>query len=210
MQIDVNGNVGESYGQWSNGDDAPILEIASTVAIACGFHAGDPSRMRTLCEGAVESGQRIAGLVGYRDLLGAGKRFMEVSTPDLIAEIIYQLGALDGVALSVGGNMTAVRLAGALATSSAQHAEQAQAIVSALEAYDPSLELLVPYNGPFAALAETRNLNVVREADASQASGLNNAISLARAGSIGSIHIGPETAGEVRKAFESAGIDITG
>ena len=96
MTVDLNADLGESYGRWSLGDDDAMLELITSANIACGFHAGDPATLRSTCRAAVQRGVVIGAQVGYPDLVGFGRRFIDMSPADLAAAVIYQLGALDG------------------------------------------------------------------------------------------------------------------
>jgi len=112
--VDLNSDLGEGFGAWTLGDDDAMLELVTSANIACGFHAGDPTTLLATCESAAARGVRIGAQVGYRDLAGFGRRFIDVSPKDLTADVIYQIGALDGLA-RVGGCLLGVprRRAGA-------------------------------------------------------------------------------------------------
>ena len=101
--IDINADLGEGFGIWELGDDLALLDGLTSANVACGFHAGDPLIMRRVCAAAVERGVTIGAQVSYRDLAGFGRRDMDVAAPELTAEILYQLAALDGIARSEGG-----------------------------------------------------------------------------------------------------------
>ncbi|GAB3714636.1 LamB/YcsF family protein [Mariniluteicoccus flavus] len=200
MGIDLNANVGEGFGVWSHGDDETLWPQVSTVNIACGFHAGDARTMRSAVARAVERGVRICGLVGYRDLAGFGNRFLDVDPDTLAAEVVYQLGALDGLALVAGGNMEAVRLAGALGASARPHPDQAAAAVTAIAAYDPKL-VLVTGSRSMSKVAEAVGLRTEREAEASQ--DLAGVMDAARTGTVATIHVTPANAEAVRRLVDA-------
>ena len=81
--IDLNSDVGESYGRWSLGDDTAMFRSVSSANVACGFHAGDPSVIRRTCREAVAAGVRIGAHVGYRDLAGFGRRFLDIDPNEI-------------------------------------------------------------------------------------------------------------------------------
>jgi 5-oxoprolinase (ATP-hydrolysing) subunit A len=142
MTVDLNADLGESYGRWSLGDDDAMLELITSANIACGFHAGDPATLRSTCHTAIQRGVVIGAQVGYPDLAGFGRRFIDMSPTDLAAAVIYQLGALDGLARAEGGRIRYVKPHGALYNTVVDHEAQAMAVVEAVLAYDPELPIL--------------------------------------------------------------------
>ncbi|MFC6705429.1 LamB/YcsF family protein [Flexivirga alba] len=134
MRIDLNADLGESFGRWHLGDDEALLQVVTSANIACGFHAGDPATLVRTCAAAAERGVRIGAQVGYRDLAGFGRRFIDVSAEDLYADVLYQIGALDGIARSVGSRVSYVKPHGALYNTVVHHEEQAAAVVRAVAA----------------------------------------------------------------------------
>ncbi|MCF8570017.1 LamB/YcsF family protein [Gordonia sp. HY002] len=125
--IDLNADLGEGVG-----DDAAIIPLISSANIACGFHAGTPTILRDTCAKAVDSGVRIGAQVSYPDRSGFGRRFMDVTTEDLIADVLYQVGALRALAESVGGTVEYVKPHGALYNAVVHHEQQARAVVDAV------------------------------------------------------------------------------
>ncbi|PRC60280.1 LamB/YcsF family protein, partial [Mycobacterium sp. ITM-2017-0098] len=85
-----NADLGEGFGVWTLGDDDAMLDIVTSANVACGFHAGDPASLRRGCQSAAERGVRIGAQVSYRDLAGFGRRFIDVSSEDLTADVMYQ------------------------------------------------------------------------------------------------------------------------
>jgi UPF0271 protein len=162
MRVDLNADLGESYGRWTLGEDDAMLALITSANVACGFHAGDPTTLRRTCREAVRRDVRIGAQVGYHDLAGFGRRFLDVSPADLTADVIYQVGALDGLARAEGGRVGYLKPHGALYNAIVSHEEQAQAVVDAVLAYDPSLPVL---GLPGAALlrAEAAGLTAVTE-----------------------------------------------
>lgn len=142
MRIDLNADLGESFGAWRVGDDTAMLDVVTSANIACGFHAGDPATLRRTCAAAVDRGVTIGAQVGYLDLAGFGRRFIDVSPEDLFAEVVYQVGALDAIARVVGGRVAYVKPHGALYNAVVHHEEQAAALVEAIADHDTSLPVL--------------------------------------------------------------------
>ncbi len=142
VPVDLNADLGESYGPWKLGDDAAMLSLITSANIACGFHAGDPATLRETCRQAAAAAVVMGAQVSYPDLVGFGRRFLDMSAPDLTAAVIYQIGALDGLARSVGGRVRYVKPHGALYNTVIDHEQQAAAVVEAVVAFDPELPLL--------------------------------------------------------------------
>jgi UPF0271 protein len=140
--VDLNSDVGEGYGAWKGGPDRELMNIITSANIACGFHAGDPSIMRRTCEMAVEKNVAIGAHVSYPDLAGFGRRFIDMRADELADAVVYQLGALAGVAHAAGGSVRYVKPHGALYNTIVRHQDQANAVASAVRAFDPTLPLL--------------------------------------------------------------------
>ncbi|MEU8231598.1 5-oxoprolinase subunit PxpA [Actinoplanes sp. NPDC048967] len=162
--MDLNSDLGEGFGTWQLGDDNAMLDVVSSANIACGFHAGDPRTLLATCERAVSKGVVIGAQVGYRDLAGFGRRFIDYDSADLTADVIYQLGALDGLARAAGDRVLYVKPHGALYNSIVRHEQQAAAVVEAVRRYDPDLPVLGLPGSVFLHLAEEAGLTTVREA----------------------------------------------
>jgi 5-oxoprolinase (ATP-hydrolysing) subunit A len=162
--VDLNADLGESYGAWRLGDDSALLSIVTSANIACGFHAGDPLTIRRACAGAVARGVSIGAQVSYHDLAGFGRREMTVPSDELTAEVLYQIAALDGIARAEGGRVSYVKPHGALYNRAVWDAVQAQAIVAAIRAYDAGLPLLTLPGSVAAIEASAAGLQVVAEA----------------------------------------------
>lgn len=167
--VDLNSDLGEGFGAWTLGDDDAMLELVTSANIACGFHAGDPTTLLATCESAATRGVRIGAQVGYRDLAGFGRRFIDVSPKDLTADVIYQVGALDGLARVAGSRVTYVKPHGALYNAIVHHRRQARAVVAAVVAYDSSLPVLGLPGSVFLEEAREAGLDVVAEAFADRA-----------------------------------------
>ncbi|MDN5544833.1 MAG: LamB/YcsF family protein [Rhodococcus sp. (in: high G+C Gram-positive bacteria)] len=167
--VDLNSDLGEGFGAWTLGDDDAMLELVTSANIACGFHAGDPTTLLATCESAATRGVRIGAQVGYRDLAGFGRRFIDMSPKDLTADVIYQIGALDGLARVSGSRVTYVKPHGALYNAIVHHRRQARAVVAAVVAYDSSLPVLGLPGSVFLEEAREAGLDVVAEAFADRA-----------------------------------------
>ncbi|GKV72081.1 LamB/YcsF family protein [Pseudarthrobacter sp. NCCP-2145] len=167
--IDLNSDVGESFGNWTMGDDAAIFRSVSSANIACGFHAGDPSTIARTCRDAVAAGISIGAHVGYRDLAGFGRRFLDCSPTELADDVLYQLGALKGIARAAGGRISYVKPHGALYNTIVTHQVQAQAVVDAVKAFGGDLPMLLLPGSVALAAAEAAGLRGVAEAFADRA-----------------------------------------
>lgn len=167
--IDMNSDLGESFGTWKLGDDDAMLSIVTSANVACGFHAGDPRTILGTCRAASENAVRIGAQVGYRDLAGFGRRFIDIEPADLIADVLYQMGALDGLAQASGSAIAYVKPHGALYNAIVTHREQARAVVDAVRTYDPTLPVLGLPGSVFLDEAEKAGLRTVAEAFADRA-----------------------------------------
>ncbi len=169
MSIDLNSDLGEGFGRWSLGDDDALLELVTSANVACGFHAGDASIMRRVCERAVASGVAIGAQVGYRDLPGFGRRFIDIEPEVLTQDVIYQIGALEAFARTAGSRVRYVKPHGALYNAIVHHEEQAAAVVQAVLDYDATLPVLGLPGSAWLRRAEDAGLRVVHEAFADRA-----------------------------------------
>jgi UPF0271 protein len=167
--MDLNSDVGESFGNWTFGDDARIIESVSSVNVACGFHAGDPTGIRATCAAAASAGVTVGAHPGYRDLAGFGRRFMDVDPSELTDDVVYQIGALQALARAAGTAVKYVKPHGALYNTIAVHEGQARAVVRAVREVDDALPLLVLPNSVIAAEARSAGLRTVVEAFADRA-----------------------------------------
>jgi 5-oxoprolinase (ATP-hydrolysing) subunit A len=183
--VDLNADLGESYGAWRLGDDEALLEVVTSANIACGFHAGDPLTIRRACASAVARGVAIGAQVSYQDLAGFGRREMTVPADDLAAEVLYQLAALDGIARAEGGRVSYVKPHGALYNRAARDPEQAAAIAAAVSSYDRMLPVLSLPGSETAAAAVRVGLPAVAEAFADRA--YNDDATLVRRGTPGAV-----------------------
>ena len=167
--IDLNSDLGESYGAWRMGDDAAMLAVVSSANIACGFHAGDPAGIYKTVKAAADRGVVIGAHVSYPDRVGFGRRDMDVTSEELIADVIYQIGALKGLAAAAGTTVRYVKPHGALYNRIANDPKQGQAVIDAIQAIDPALVLMGLANAPILDLAAKAGIKVVAEAFADRA-----------------------------------------
>jgi UPF0271 protein len=169
LTIDINSDLGESFGAWKMGDDSAMLDVVSSANVACGFHAGDPAGILKTVKAAAERGVAIGAHVGYRDLAGFGRRNMDPSSEELIGDVIYQIGALQGLAKAAGTRVTYVKPHGALYNTIAIDARQAADVIAAIRAIDPSLVLMALAGSQLVEQARSAGLTVVAEAFADRA-----------------------------------------
>ncbi|BCW82372.1 LamB/YcsF family protein [Paenarthrobacter ureafaciens] len=167
--IDLNSDVGEAFGRWTLGDDEAIFRSVSSANVACGFHAGDPGVIRATCEKAVEAGVVIGAHVGYRDLAGFGRRFLDIDPKELADDVVYQIGALQALAAVSGGRVEYVKPHGGLYNTIVKHTAQARAVVEAVKSVDPNLPILGLPGSEVLRLAEEAGLRAVSEAFADRA-----------------------------------------
>jgi UPF0271 protein len=161
--VDLNADLGEGFGVWRLGDDDALLDVVTSANVACGFHAGDPSTMRRVCTRAAEAGVTVGAQVSYRDLAGFGRRFLDVDPAELADEVLYQLAALDGIARASGTDVGYLKPHGALYNAAVHHEGQAQAVVDAVVAHDPTLPVLGLPGSALLRLADAAGLTTVAE-----------------------------------------------
>jgi UPF0271 protein len=171
--VDLNADVGESFGRWRLGDDEALLGLVTSANVACGFHAGDPGVLRRSCELAAANGVAVGAQVSYRDLAGFGRRFVDVAPGDLRDDVQYQLGALAGFAALAGTAVSYLKPHGALYHAVVRHQGQAEAVAGAVAGYaaatgTPLAVLGLPGSALLAA-AERHGLPTVLEAFADRA-----------------------------------------
>lgn len=161
-RIDVNVDMGESYGRWRLGDDVGVLPHVSSANIACGGHAGDPATMRATTQAAVEHGVQIGAHIGLPDILGFGRRRMAITPVELRDLTLYQLSALAGFARAAGGAVAHVKPHGALYAMCAEDGELAGALIDAMVEFDSSL-ILLSTGSIAAAAAKERGVRFASE-----------------------------------------------
>ncbi len=170
ITVDLNSDLGESLGAWPMGDDEAMLELATSVNVACGFHAGDPDIMRKTVALAKARGVSIGAHPGYRDLHGFGRRAVPGLTSAEIENLVaYQIGALQAVAALAGPRVTHVKARGALSNVGSVDDMTARAIAAAIKAVDPGLSFVVLPNTALARAGEASGLRLVSEVFADRA-----------------------------------------
>lgn len=142
MEIDINCDLGESYGHFQIGADEQVFPYISSCNIACGFHGGDPLHIERTIERALKHGVRIGAHPSYPDLAGFGRRYMQIPPDELRALIKYQVAALKGMTESAGGTLAYVKPHGALYNRAADDPVEARALLDALLEIDPGLALM--------------------------------------------------------------------
>ncbi|MEI5674616.1 MULTISPECIES: LamB/YcsF family protein [unclassified Nocardioides] len=208
--IDLNSDVGESFGRWELVDDAALLQALTSANVACGFHAGDPLALRRVCEVAQGLGVSVGAQVGYRDLAGFGRRYIAYERAELAADVLYQLGALDGIARAAGTRVAYVKPHGALYNTAVHDEEQAGAVVDAVTAYDGRLAVLGLPGSALLAAAERAGLRTVREAFADR--GYTAAGTLVPRSEAGALVTDPDEVADraVRMAVEGTVVAVDG
>ncbi|WP_109601069.1 LamB/YcsF family protein [Actinoplanes xinjiangensis] len=161
--MDLNADLGEGFGAWRLGDDDALLDVVTSANVACGFHAGDPSTMASVCRRAVEKSVAIGAQVGYRDLAGFGRRRIDYAHDELRDDIVYQIGALEAFCRIAGDRVRYVKPHGALYNTAAVDELQASAVVAAVVAYDPALPVLCQPGSVLAVRAAEAGLTAIGE-----------------------------------------------
>lgn len=169
MTVDLNADLGEGFGVWRLGDDDAMLDLVTSANVACGFHAGDPAGLARTCRAAARRGVRIGAQVGYRDLAGFGRRYIDVSPEDLTADVIYQIGALQALAAAAGSTVSYVKPHGALYNTIVTDHGQAAAVAAAVHAVDAGLPVLGLAGSAMFTAANRLGLRIVPEAFADRA-----------------------------------------
>lgn len=169
MLLNLNADLGESFGPWPMGDDARLLGVVNSANVACGFHAGDPVVMSNTIAAAQSASVSIGAHPGFADLQGFGRRPMNLPTPELRALVQYQLAALDGVSRSMGHAMSHIKPHGALNNMACEDREMANVVVQAVKDYDDTLIFLAPVMSQLAAAASEAGLSTALEIFADRA-----------------------------------------
>lgn len=162
-RIDLNCDMGESFGAYRIGNDEAILDYVTSANVACGFHGGDPSVMRATVQLAAAKGVAIGAHPGYRDLEGFGRRYMAI-TPETARDlVVYQVGALRGFARAEGVELQHVKPHGAFYNAAAADRPVADAIAAGVYEVDPKLVLFALAGGELEAAGRDAGLRVARE-----------------------------------------------
>ncbi len=163
-RIDLNADLGESYGRWRVGHDPDVLALVTSVNVACGFHAGDPVSIRETVNQAKAHGVTIGAHPGYPDLLGFGRRAMDASPAEVEAWVLYQVGALAALAAAAGTAVRYVKPHGALYNKAVRDQATADAIVRAVRQAGPHHALLALPGSAMAGAAQDLGVPFAREA----------------------------------------------
>lgn len=162
-KIDINCDLGESYGEFKVGNDGEIMPYITSANIACGFHSGDPMTMAQTINLAKKCNVAVGAHPGYPDLLGFGRREMQLTPEEAKNYVIYQVSALQGFARTANINLQHVKPHGALYNTAAKDQNLSKAIVEAVKALDKSLIIFAPPNSVLAKVAAKHGLQVAKE-----------------------------------------------
>ena len=168
-KVDLNSDLGESFGRYTLGMDADILQLVSSANVACGYHASDPLVMNKTIAMAKEAGVRVGAHPGFPDLMGFGRRNMDVSPAEAKAYTLYQLGGLDGFCKAHGVKMQHVKPHGAMYNMAGKDYALSKAICEAIYEYDKDLIVMALSGGELVHAAEDMGLKVAREVFADRA-----------------------------------------
>ncbi|GLH75455.1 UPF0271 protein [Bradyrhizobium sp. SSBR45G] len=210
-KVDLNCDLGESFGPWEMGNDAAMIELATSVNVACGFHAGDADIMRRTVEMAKAKGVSVGAHPGYRDLHGFGRRAVPgLKSSEIENLVAYQIGALQAIATAAGHKVTHVKAHGALSNVACEDDMTANAIAKAIKAVDPSLIFVVLANSKLVTAGEKANLSMAHEVFADRAYDDNGLlVSRSKPGAV--LHDPREIADRVvRMVQDGAVISVTG
>ena len=163
MRIDLNSDLGESFGPWAMGHDAALMDSITSANIACGFHAGDPGTMRATIALAREKGVAIGAHPGFQDLVGFGRREMKATAQEVEDLVLYQVSALAGMAAAQGVRLQHVKAHGALYNMACRDRALAEAIAKAVASLDRSLILFGLPNSELLRAGEASGLQVAAE-----------------------------------------------
>jgi UPF0271 protein len=163
-KIDINSDMGESFGSYKMGDDEALLKVVSSANVACGFHAGDPTVMDRTVKNALAEGVSVGAHPGFMDIQGFGRRQIEIDNfVELEKMVVYQIGALMAIAQACGHKVTHVKFHGALAHMGFADKQIAETLVRAVKSVDPEMLFLALPHTQTEAAAERAGLKVARE-----------------------------------------------
>ena len=203
--IDLNSDVGEGFGAWPGGPDAALMPLLTSVNVACGFHAGDPSIMRRTCARAVEHGCVIGAQVSYPDIVGFGRRFIDMHPDDLADAVVYQLGALEAFARTAGSAVRYVKPHGALYNAIVTNQAQAAAVARAAHQVDSSLAVMGLPGSAIQRACRTLGLRFVTEGFADR--GYTSEGTLVSRSEPGALITDPPQAASHALALATAGVE---
>jgi len=168
-KIDINCDLGESYGCFKVGHDREIMPYITSANIACGLHAGDPMVMAQTVNLAKQHGVAVGAHPGYPDLMGFGRRAMELTTEEVKNHVIYQVGALQAFARAAGVDLQHIKPHGALYNMAAKDEALSKAIIEAIDSIDSKVILFAPSISITTKMAAEVGLRVAREVFADRA-----------------------------------------
>lgn len=163
FRVDLNSDLGESFGRYTLGMDDKIIPLITSANVACGYHASDPVVMEKTIAMAKEAGIRVGAHPGFPDLMGFGRRNMNVSPAEAKAYTLYQLGALDGFCRAAGVKLQHVKPHGALYNMAAKDYKLSEAICEAIKSFDKDLIVLALSGGELAKAAKDKGLRTALE-----------------------------------------------
>ncbi len=163
MKVDLNCDMGESFGAWTMGNDTALMDHVSSVNVACGFHAGDATTMRQTVETALRKNVAIGAHPGYADLQGFGRRAMSLSPGEVFDLVMYQVSALKGICEAMGARLHHVKPHGALYNHAARDTKTARSIAEAVRKIDPDLILFGLSGSDYISVAEEAGLKTASE-----------------------------------------------
>jgi 5-oxoprolinase (ATP-hydrolysing) subunit A len=169
MRIDLNSDLGESFGAWPMGQDAALMDSITSANVACGFHAGDPGVMRQTLALAKDKGVAVGAHPGFPDLVGFGRREMKATPAEVEDFVLYQVAALAGMAAAQGLKLQHVKAHGALYNMACKERSLAEAIARAVAAFDRSLVLFGLPNSELVRAGAAAGLTVAAEVFADRA-----------------------------------------
>ena len=193
MKVDLNADLGESYGSWAMGDDEALLDVVTSANVACGFHAGDPVTMLRTCRAAAARGVTVGAHPSYPDLAGFGRRHLEMSAEELAAATVYQLGALQACCRAAGTRLAYVKPHGALYHDVSRDEALARAFVLGVVGVAP-LVVLGPAGSELLKAAAELGLGTAAEVFADR--GYQSDGTLVRRGAWGAIVDDPDEVAE--------------
>ena len=205
--VDLNADMGESFGPWVMGQDAELLKVITSANIACGFHAGDPDVMAKTMQTAVANGTGIGAHPGFPDLQGFGRRRMDLGHDSLRNLVRYQFGAARAMAMAAGGTVRHLKLHGALANMAAEDSAMAQACYEGALSVDPDIIVMVLSATAQQSAVQTLGCRWAGEIFADRA--YNDDATLVDRSLPGAVIHDPDVAGQRMVAMVQAGAIIT-
>ncbi|RLB73507.1 MAG: LamB/YcsF family protein [Deltaproteobacteria bacterium] len=205
MKINLNADLGESFGAYQMGNDPLLLKVVKSANVACGFHAGDPWIMTQTVEMALPQEVSIGAHPAFPDLQGFGRRAMQLSPLELKASILYQVGALDGITMAMGSHVSHVKPHGALNNMACENAELAKVVAEAVRDYNREMILLAPVLSELAKAGIAAGLPVALEVFSDRAyTDSGNLVPRSQPGAV--LHDSTDCVAHVQRMVEQKGI----